>query len=185
MIFVCAGCQTPTLHHGTYGNQARMAPTERVPSHPSRIAPVAKSRWKYIIIHHSATDFGNAAEFDRMHKERGWDGVGYDFVIGNGTRGTGNGEVEETYRWKQQIRGAHCKAGNMNVEGIGICLVGNFSKSQVGRAQMISLIRLIRKLQKEYGIPKKNVMGHGNVLGANTQCPGNNFPWKVLYRNLD
>jgi len=61
-----------------------------------------------IVIHHSATENGNAAIFDRMHREHNhWDGVGYDFVIGNGTN-SGDGEVEVTFRWQGQIAGAHC-----------------------------------------------------------------------------
>ena len=43
--------------------------------------------WRYIVIHHSATASGNAAEFDREHRARGWDGLGYHFVIDNGVGG--------------------------------------------------------------------------------------------------
>jgi hypothetical protein len=47
--------------------------------------------WSAIIIHHSATDRGNTAYFDKEHRSRvadsgePWAGVGYDFVIGNDT----------------------------------------------------------------------------------------------------
>jgi len=82
--------------------------------------------WRHIVIHHSATATGSAASFDREHRERGWEGLGYHFVIGNGT-GTGDGQVEVGYRWRNQQRGAH--AGNLeyNEYGIGICLVGDFA----------------------------------------------------------
>ncbi|MBM4054820.1 MAG: hypothetical protein FJ264_09150 [Planctomycetes bacterium] len=42
--------------------------------------------WKYIVIHHSASESGCAAEFDKFHREkRHWEnGLGYHFVIGNG-----------------------------------------------------------------------------------------------------
>ncbi|MFQ5589758.1 MAG: peptidoglycan-binding protein, partial [Phycisphaerae bacterium] len=46
-----------------------------------RISP----RWTTIVIHHSATETGGASLFDRFHRKRGWDGLGYHFVIGNGT----------------------------------------------------------------------------------------------------
>ena len=47
-----------------------------------------KRRWRGITIHHSATHSGNAAQFDRIHKNsNGWDGLGYHFVIDNGRGG--------------------------------------------------------------------------------------------------
>src|SRR5690349_17176054 len=43
--------------------------------------PVAPRAWKWIVIHHSASPSGSAAVFDREHRERGFDELGYDFVI--------------------------------------------------------------------------------------------------------
>src|SRR5687768_8035868 len=58
-------------------------PSNWIPSAPAR-------RWNWIVIHHSATDNGSATSFDRSHRARGWDGMGYDFVIDNG-RGAQDG----------------------------------------------------------------------------------------------
>ena len=135
--------------------------------------------WTAIIIHHSATDRGNAAIFDKDHRENhGWDGIGYDFVIGNGTD-SGDGQVEVTYRWRRQITGAHCKTDNnwANEDGIGICLVGNFNNYPPSNRQMQSLDELIRFLQKRYNISKNRIYGHGTTPGARvTDCPGSMFP---------
>jgi hypothetical protein len=135
--------------------------------------------WTAIIIHHSATDRGNAAIFDKDHRENhGWDGVGYDFVIGNGTN-SGDGQVEVTFRWRQQITGAHCKTPDnwANEDGIGICLVGNFNNYLPTNRQMQSLAELTRFLQKRYNIPKSSIYGHKNTRGARvTDCPGHMFP---------
>ena len=112
-------------------------------------ATVEKS-WNAIIIHHSATERGNAAIFDKEHREQnGWDGIGYDFVIGNGTN-SGDGQVEVTFRWRQQITGAHCKTDNnwANEDGIGICLVGNFNNYSPSNRQLQSLTELVGFLQK-------------------------------------
>ncbi len=140
--------------------------------------------WKAVIIHHSATNKGNAAIFHKMHIEQNhWDGVGYDFVIGNGTD-SGDGQVEVTFRWHKQIPGAHCggTANNWaNKDGIGICLVGDFSYTVPTSRQMESLVKLIRFLQKRYRIPKSQIYGHKRTPGARvTACPGESFPMSRL-----
>ena len=142
-----------------------------------------EKNWTAIIIHHSATDNGNAAIFDKDHREiNGWDGIGYDFVIGNGTN-SGDGQVEVTFRWKQQITGAHCKTDDnwANEDGIGICLVGNFNNYPPSDRQMQSLAELVRFLQRRYNIPKSKIYGHGTTPGARvTDCPGHMFPMARL-----
>jgi len=147
-----------------------------------------EKKWTAIVIHHSATKNGDAAIFDKWHRENnGWEGVGYDFVIGNGSNSS-NGQVEVTYRWQKQVTGAHCKTpGNWaNKDGIGICLVGDFDKTQPTNAQMQSLVKLVQFLQKRYGIPKSKIYGHGTTPGAETKtdCPGRNFPMSWLKAQL-
>ncbi len=142
------------------------------------------NKWRYIVIHHSATEQGNSEAFNEAHLKKGWQGVGYHFVIDNGTEGKQNGQVETTPRWLNQIKGAHCKAGSMNEEGIGICLVGNFSKDYVSRKQMDSLVYLVNELKSYYRIPKSRIIGHGQVPGASTECPGQKFPWRQFQSRL-
>ena len=141
-------------------------------------------KWKYIIIHHSATDEGNALCFDKFHRRRGWKNLGYHFVIDNGSEGKQDGQIEVAPRWIKQQDGAHCKAGSMNSTGIGICLVGNFSKEKVTEKQMRSLAYLVNTLREYYNIPVKNILGHGEVLGASTECPGTKFPWNEFYNKI-
>ena len=135
--------------------------------------------WTAIVIHHSATASGNASIFDRWHREKNnWDGVGYDFVIGNGTDSR-DGQVEVTFRWRQQRTGAHCKTpGNWaNEEAIGICLVGNFNKTCPTPRQLSALRSLVNFLRKRYQIPISRIYGHRTTPGANgTDCPGRYFP---------
>lgn len=149
---------------------------------PSGWLPPAKleKRWTAIVIHHSATDTGNAAIFDRMHREENhWDGVGYDFVIGNGTD-SGDGQVEVTFRWQEQKTGAHCGGTPdnwANKNGIGICLVGNFDHDAPSPRQMESLAKLVRFLQNRYDISNGRIYGHNTTPGARvTACPGRRFP---------
>jgi len=174
----------------------RPAPTPRVlpgyePSAPSGWMPLswAEKDWTAIVIHHSASRTGNASIFDNWHREgRGWNGVGYDFVIGNGTDSS-DGQVEITKRWRYQEVGAHCGGtpGNWaNKEAVGICLVGDFNHSTPTRAQMQSLARLISFLQNRYNIPKSRIYGHGTTPGGhNTDCPGRRFPMAELKSMLD
>ncbi|MFH1370516.1 MAG: peptidoglycan recognition family protein [Planctomycetota bacterium] len=148
-----------------------------LPSRPDRA-------WSAIIIHHSATREGNAAIIDKWHREKnGWDGIGYDFVIGNGTNSS-DGEIEPTYRWRGQLTGAHAGGtpGNWaNEEGIGICLIGDFNYSIPTPKQRASLVQLIRFLQQRYHIPKNRIYGHGNTPGGHvTDCPGDRFPMAWL-----
>jgi hypothetical protein len=141
-------------------------------SGPQDWSPAVKSRpWKWIVVHHSATPAGGAAAFDRMHKAKGWDGLGYDFVIGNGTD-TADGQIEVGYRWKQQLTGAHAKTADnsYNEYGIGICLVGNFEVDRPTAAQMASLAKLVGHLSRTYRIAGANVVGHGDTKA--TDCPG-------------
>jgi hypothetical protein len=142
---------------------------------PSRV----EKKWLAIVIHHSGTKNGSTAIFDKWHKKGNyWEGVGYDFVIGNGTD-SGDGQIEVTYRWRNQIAGAHCGGtrGNWaNRYAIGICLVGHFNHTAPTMQQMRSLAKLVRFLQNRYEIPKSRVYGHNTTPGARvTDCPGKNF----------
>lgn len=142
--------------------------------------PRLEKKWTAIVIHHSATENGNATIFDRMHREENhWDGVGYDFVIGNGTD-SGDGQVEVTFRWQEQKIGAHCGGTTdnwANEDGIGICLVGHFDYAIPSERQLESLVKLVRFLQKRYGISQNRIYGHNKTPGARvTACPGARFP---------
>jgi LysM repeat protein len=137
--------------------------------------------WKYVVVHHTATEIGKAVTIHNAHYDRGFlYGLGYDFLIDNGTLGKGDGQIEVSPRWIKQQEGAHCKAGGMNSKGIGVALVGNFNVEQPTQAQMDSLVYLTRTLCAYYDIPMAHVVGHREVEGAKTECPGRNFPWRVF-----
>jgi hypothetical protein len=137
--------------------------------------------WKWIVIHHSATSTGSAAMFDREHREKGWDELGYHFVIGNGTQ-TGDGQVEVGPRWPIQKHGAHAKTpdNRYNDYGIGICLVGNFDETHPTTAQLRSLAKLVAYLEQTYHIPPSCVIGHRDTKP--TECPGRNLDILVVRR---
>jgi LysM repeat protein len=144
------------------------------------VIPVFKSsKWRYIVIHHSVTDSGDAQSLDLIHRRRGFDrGLGYHFVIDNGTSTRIDGQIEASPRWIKQSDGAHCNTGGMNECGIGICLVGDFTNEEPSRKQMDSLVLLVNTLRKFYHISLSRVIRHKDVPGKNTACPGDSFPWK-------
>ncbi len=150
------------------------------------VIPLYKTRpWGYIVIHHTATETGNAISINAVHHRRGfWDGLGYHFLIDNGTLGKLDGQMEISPRWVKQQDGAHCNAAGMNQNGIGIALVGNFSESRVTERQLDSLVFLTSTLMKHYQIPLNHVLRHGDVPGKNTECPGLYFPWQEFVRRL-
>ena len=151
------------------------APAPRAPggiSGPGSWTPQAPNRpWRWIVIHHSASPTGSMAVFDKEHRAKGWDGVGYHFVIGNGTN-SGDGQIEVTPRWPAQKWGAHAKTldNRFNEYGIGICMVGNFDVERPTPAQVKSLTRLTAWLMQTYHIAPQNVLGHRDTKP--TDCPG-------------
>jgi len=149
------------------------------------IANVSETSWQFIVIHHSAGDNGSVSAIDKEHRQRKdasgnpWLGIGYHFVIGNG-QGMKDGAVEATFRWNEQLHGAHSGDSMMNARGIGICLIGNFEKTPPTKAQMESVRKLVNVLAVRHRITRNNLMGHASVKA--TACPGKHFPLKELRR---
>jgi hypothetical protein len=201
IVVIIGGCSQPVEPPAIVGRTPRIqqfpTPADRtVPpaysTYPSGWVPprgVKERRWKAIIIHHSAQPEGNMAMIDKYHKDvNGWDGVGYDFVIGNGSESR-DGQVEVTFRWKKQIAGAHCGGtpnNRANEYGIGICLIGDFTETRPTRAQQAALTKLVRFLQKRYKIPARGVYGHGETPGytRGSICPGKYFNMPGFKRSL-
>lgn len=170
------------------------APPPVVQSAPAPMGPmpggdpawnVALTReWRHIVVHHSASPTGSASSFDKAHRDRGWDGLGYHFVIGNGT-GSGDGQVEVGFRWTRQQAGAHAGNYEYNQHGIGVCLVGDFEHhGPPSPRQMASLRQLLSFLQAKANIPTNQIIGHGNVPGRSTECPGRHLDMNALRASL-
>ena len=138
-------------------------------------ANISRGRWRYVVVHNSATTKGNAKAFDRYHRNvRGMkNGMAYHFVIGNGSY-SGNGQVEVGNRWKYQIQGGHLKSLSQNQVAIGICLVGDFDNQRVRSEQLEALDELVSYLQGKVG--KAVVTTHRRINVVPTSCPGRYFP---------
>lgn len=109
-----------------------------------------------IIVHCSATKAGQdftAADIDRWHRERGFNGIGYHYVVCLDGRLERGRDIS--------LMGAHCKGWNEH--SIGICYIGGLDKNGYPadtrtNAQKRVLYQLIIDLQKEYDILQ--ILGH-------------------------
>lgn len=191
--FSVVGCQRPIVQSPApvwHGSQrpAVPEPVEIKPLPTTSLPPifgnpwkpsVAVRDWKHIVIHHTASSGGSVETIHAAHLNKkdkngvSWKGIGYHFVIGNGT-GMSDGEIESTFRWKQQMQGAHAGNEEYNQRGIGICLVGNFEDHRPSPAQLAAVKQLVGVLKKEYKIKSSQVVGHRDVKA--TACPGKMFP---------
>jgi len=144
-------------------------------------------KWTSIVLHHSATRGGDVASIDAVHRRqkdrngRPWLGIGYHFVVGNG-RPMGDGEVRATFRWRQQLAGAHAGQHDYNEHGIGICLIGNFDETVPTKKQLAAVHQLVRQLAERHAIGRQRVIRHRDVQP--TACPGRRFPWEQLLAEL-
>lgn len=137
---------------------------------------IQPGRWKKIIIYSSGSPQGSAATIAEEHKSRGFHGLGYHFVIGNGA-GQGDGELHVGYRWLTQSPGAHAagpEQDQLNQNAIGICLVGNGDRRPYTDSQIRRLIELLHALERELAIPPSDMLLGRDI--AATTSPGRFFP---------
>jgi hypothetical protein len=142
---------------------------------------VRPNRWRWIVAHHSAIRYGNAAIYGRAHRERGMEnGLAYHFVIGNGVDSR-DGEIEIGPRWLKQIQGGHVHREAINEIGIGICLVGNFERTKPTVKQMAAFQELVDYLRSVAGA-KVRFAVHKEIDPGRTACPGRFFPTAQMHR---
>lgn len=128
-----------------------------------------KERVKYIVVHCSATSPGqhvNAEVIDRWHRNRGWQMIGYHYVV------LPDGTIE--HGRPLYYEGAHVgKPKNYNPFSIGICYVGGIdaeghTADTRTPQQKAALRQLIAELRSRY--PRAAVVGHRD-LDAGKACP--------------
>lgn len=126
---------------------------------------------KQIVVHCSASPMGrmdDASDIHLWHKERGWSGIGYHYVI------LESGEIQAGR--PEFWQGAH--VGGYNAESLGICLIG--MGGDATEKQLAALRQLIGGLKHKY--ESATVCGHCDLDKKKPDCPGFNVKkwWKGL-----
>lgn len=120
-----------------------------------------------IILHCTATPEGrdhSAAEVDRWHRSRGWDGIGYHYLV------RPDGAVEAGRPLERP--GAHCYGHNQS--SVGVCYVGGLAadgktpKDTRTPAQRSALAALVADLRRRF--PGARVRGHRDFAAKACPC---------------
>lgn len=130
---------------------------------------------EYLVVHCSATqptqDIGRD-EIDRWHKQRGWSGIGYHFVIRrNGLIERGRPLDDDSLLETPEV-GAHVEG--FNSKSVGVCLVGGVDdllrpERNFTPAQYTALETLLLMLADQFA--GAEVRGHRDFPGVAKSCP--------------
>lgn len=140
-----------------------------IETHKSFVAYKKRSCTKYLVVHCSATQPKSSFDWktiDQMHRQQGWLGVGYHFIIKT------DGTIQEGR--PMDTIGSHAKGHND--ESIGICLIGGVdthgkSVDNFTSAQKESLKELLDYLRAYYIEEEPKVIGHRDFEGVRKDCP--------------
>jgi N-acetyl-anhydromuramyl-L-alanine amidase AmpD len=172
-----------------------------LPKHPT-LAPYPKRSVPIsaLAIHHTDTQKGMTVQqlaqyhvYGVRKDTRGnlikaqWPGIGYHFVIAS------DGTINQTQR--EQTRSYHVGSKG-NETCLGISFVGRFmrygydgklqrAEDQIPTpAQLRSGGQLVAWLMQEFNVASEKVMGHKDVVGGGTACPGEHWEGGLKWRNL-
>ena len=116
-----------------------------------------------LVIHHSASPrMTSLQQIQQWHRNKGWREIGYHFVI------DGSGQLQKGRPVKEA--GAH--AMGHNTHSLGICVTGNNTKredrwSDYQKDALVSFVKGFRVF-----FPVAEIVGHRDLHGSKTLCPG-------------
>lgn len=124
-----------------------------------------------MVVHSTDSQYGNVATVDRWHKDRGWEGVGYHYVILNcypvpnrwdfKRPDLASDGVIEIGR-PESLRGAHARG--YNHQSLSIAMVGK--SGALTSKQIESAVALTLDIKKRY--PIERVVGHYELTDLKT-----------------
>lgn len=131
-----------------------------------------------VVIHHSFTDDSDTISWGAIRKyhveKNGWRDIGYHYgveLVGGYYEifvGRPEGEVA-----------AAVKEGNVNADGVHICVVGNFDKAPPPKKQLEAVARLVTDICRRNGIGTRAITTH-HQFAPYKSCPGEKFPMAKL-----
>lgn len=136
---------------------------------------------RYIIIHHTGrnNDFPFFIKLRHVFL-RGWEDIGYHFLIGNTRPFTIDGKL---YQGRDEaFEGAH--ALGYNQCSIGVCLIGNFNKKKPSKNQMETLYTFLVEKIKKHGLSLESIKGHKELLNTRKKCPGKNIDMDEIRKEV-
>lgn len=132
-----------------------------------------------VTIHHTATPMScSVADIDRMHRQRGFACVGYNYLIKFDTPTSSICSIKKGR--DLQYKGAHCSAGNANNSSIGIAVIGDFTKNKLSSDQYRALAGAIVHIMRKHNI--KKIYFHRDWMA--TLCPALDENLKKLVLDL-
>lgn len=120
-----------------------------------------------IILHHADAQICGAQLIHKWHKQNGWSGCGYHYVVRK------DGSIEAGR--PENTIGAHAQGSNLY--SVGICFEGDYDEErEMPESQKAAGRWLVSYLKKKYSISK--VQRHSDVMA--TACPGKYFPFDEI-----
>jgi len=123
-----------------------------------------------IILHHYDSDRATPQEVHRWHIDRGWEGIGYHFMI----------DLDGTVWQGRDMDSVGTHTANNNGDSIGIACQGRFHTTtrEMPDVQFNSLVWLIIHIRQKYG--NLTIIGHRDA--SPSACPGQFFPLEEIQR---
>lgn len=138
------------------------------------------SRWKGIIVHHSAGRDSDLLETDNIHRyhtlTRKWSDIGYHWLVE-----VVEGHVVAVMGRPSYRTGSHQKGKNGT--HLGVCFVGNFNDAPPRNNMMHEGARLLAGLCVMNGLDASAISAHRDHKA--TDCPGKAFPFDRLVEMVE
>ena len=128
---------------------------------------IPRAETNRVIFHHSLSDFGDVDIIGKWHNERGFEGIGYHFVV----------PVEGRFQHGRNIRMIGAHALGKNKDSIGVCIVGDFNLYEPNSHQINECARLYHDLCRAYS-KTLNIEYHHEL------CPGFMFDRVAFKKTL-
>lgn len=134
--------------------------------------PLQATRWQTVVVHAARDASAGAAK-------------GCHFVVA--PDGEGGWKISPTAHWIRQDAGQHVGSAWKDIawrdSSVGVCLIGDFSRTPPEPAQFDLLVQLVNALQKVCHVPAARVYLYSDI-NPRSSLPGAAFPVKELSDRL-